>query len=620
MRYLILCIYLFITIFLDASPFDGTKDLPVAFQGRFRSLDPAARLWLYDFYHVQHLKKDQLISFKTNDPSALELLWRLHFMGHALIDNAPLFWIHYAVVKDLLGLDIKESRFSYNELNQALSKVNLSHVDPSYIDDVNQLSQSIKNFYAIDNRVTQSNSLLAALIKQKQASGIDKRAISDAIENKFPLSSRLRHAGTTLKMLPSKKHEGEWLSLHALHIKSYDPVSGELAPIGNFTSFSDVHFQGIQVAYDDLSSLATRYFTNDNSLNAEEFQLAINRFANKILTAYQSLEGTAYIEAMGKSLYYPTLNQLKAESLYYQLPLIEISILGYGLALILFLIAFTTKNKNITTFGFIALILAFILHTLVLILRCYILQRPPVSNMFETVVYVPWIAILVGIIMNRISRNEWLLIASSLAALALLILLKLTDVDARLENVQAVLDSQYWLIVHVLMVVGSYGIFIVCGMLGHLYLLICCLNKTESSLTQFMAKCILHTMYIGVALLIPGTILGGVWAAQSWGRFWDWDPKESWAFISACVYVIIIHAYTFRKIYDLGLAIGSIIGLMAISFTWYGVNYILGTGLHSYGFGRGGEIYYFGYLLGETLFLGITTGIYLFFKSPKKYS
>ena len=115
---------------------------------------------------------------------------------------------------------------------------------------------------------------------------------------------------------------------------------------------------------------------------------------------------------------------------------------------------------------------------------------------------------------------------------------------------------------------------------------------------------LLQSLYVGIALLIPGTILGGIWAAQSWGRFWDWDPKESWAFISSCVYLLIIHAYRFKRISGIGLAIGSIGGLLAISFTWYGVNYILGTGLHSYGFGSGGEWIYYSYVGLELAFIG----------------
>lgn len=625
MQYLFLSLCLLLTALLEAtsitatSPFEATKDLPIAFQGRFRSLDPAARLWLYDFYHAQQLKQDQLPAFHIDQPSALELLWKIHFMGHISIDDAPLFWIHYAAIKELLDLDLKQMRFSYLELKNALSKYEPSKT-ASLNNELQQLIQAIKNYADSDSTVKHDNTALISFVKQMKSQGMNRNEIADTLEAKHPLSTRLQQAGTTLKMLPSRSHEGEWLSLHALQVKVYDVQSGELVPIGNFTSFSDAQFQGIQLAYEELDAIAHRFFDKQEKMGREEFEEAVSNFANKIIGAYNALAGTQYKQAIGKGLYYPSIWQLKAETLYYRLPLIELSIVGYGSALILFLIAYTLQNKKLTICGLSVMVLAFLLHTTILALRCYILQRPPVSNMFETVVYVPWIVTLIGLAMNGLQRNILILMASSAASLGLLIVLKLTDVDARLENVQAVLDSQYWLIVHVLMVVGSYGVFVVCGVLGHFFLIRCAWGQKEDEQTRFIAKCILHTMYVGVALLIPGTILGGVWAAESWGRFWDWDPKESWAFISACVFVIIIHAYTFKKIGDLGLAIGSVAGLMAISFTWYGVNYILGTGLHSYGFGKGGEIYYFGYLLAETLFLGVTIGIYLFFKAPKKFT
>src|SRR5438128_6981056 len=105
-------------------------------------------------------------------------------------------------------------------------------------------------------------------------------------------------------------------------------------------------------------------------------------------------------------------------------------------------------------------------------------------------------------------------------------------------------------------------------------------HRTETLPMKRLSQVILQTLYGGTTLLITGTILGGIWAAESWGRFWDWDPKESWAFISSCFYLIWIHAYRFGRIGSFGLAIGAVGGLLAISFTWYGVNYILGTGLH----------------------------------------
>ncbi len=285
---------------------------------------------------------------------------------------------------------------------------------------------------------------------------------------------------------------------------------------------------------------------------------------------YDTLAGKAYQFAHGKSLHYPTKLQLQAELLMHKLPVKWILIAGYLLTVL------------IRHFAFVP----FTLHTLILALNCYILQRPPVSNMAETILYVPWIAMLMSFFFKKEREG----------ALTAAVLLFFLPGNLRFENVQAVLDSQYWLIVHVLMVVGSYGVFFFAGILGHLYLF-----KKNLALE----KILLRSLYIGTALLIGGTILGGVWAAQSWGRFWDWDPKEAWAFISSGVYLIWIHAYKFKKIGGKGLAIGSIIGLMAITFTWYGVNYILSAGLHSYGFGTGGVLFYCLYLGTELLFLSI---------------
>ncbi|HRD55766.1 MAG TPA: cytochrome c biogenesis protein CcsA, partial [Parachlamydiaceae bacterium] len=323
--------------------------------------------------------------------------------------------------------------------------------------------------------------------------------------------------------------------------------------------------------------------------------------------AYQEIEKTPYSQAFEKTLYYPSKAQLKAEFYYYHYPIAKIAIVFYLIALIALFFGKTLKKKSIGLIGFIFLSGAFLLHTALLLMRTFILNRPPVSNMFETVLYVPWIAMVAGFIFYLFEKNRWLLITSSFSSLFLLILLELTGMHQQLENVQAVLDSNYWLTIHVLLIVGSYGIFVLCGLLGQIYLGYTLFYPGEKEEMKFLSKFILQTMYLGVFMLIPGTLLGGVWAAESWGRFWDWDPKESWAFISSSIYLAFIHGYRFHKISSFGLSLGAVIGLMAISFTWYGVNYILGTGLHSYGFGTGKDIYYYSFLLLQTAFLIIVS-------------
>ncbi|OJU80408.1 MAG: hypothetical protein BGO10_05790 [Chlamydia sp. 32-24] len=370
-----------------------------------------------------------------------------------------------------------------------------------------------------------------------------------------------------LRLLPAKKGKGEWLPLFLLDQSEK-----------NFSAYSDNQFFEIKEIYQRIKQ---KFQNNENAL--EDVEL----LGKKLKDAYRTIAGTEYIKSNSKFLHYPSLFHLKMEFFYYHYPWIDSMLLLYALSILFYFLSF---KGCLIFFGS-----AFSIHTGVLLLRCFILERPPVSNMFETVIYVPYITACSALILALINRFRLALVLSAIISIIFLGLLQVTSIDSGLENVQAVLDSQYWLIIHVLMVVGSYGLFFLAGALGHYYLLA---NREKA-----VERLILKTLYVATALLIGGTILGGVWAAQSWGRFWDWDPKESWAFISSCIYLCWIHAYRFGKIRGFGLAIGSVIGLTFISFTWYGVNYILGTGLHSYGFGNGGEIYFYFYLLAEVLFV-----------------
>lgn len=379
---------------------------------------------------------------------------------------------------------------------------------------------------------------------------------------------RIQPLGTLPKdaayyVLPARS--GDWLSLDAL-----------MSP-RNETVYSAQSYQNLRVAY--------------------QVHPEIEKMAPDLLYAYWEVAGTVSRKAHGKALHYPTERQLQAELLYFSFPWILLTsalylaaAIGLGLSL---------SQPKLLRWCLPILLAAFVLHTAILGLRCYILARPPVSNMFETVIYVPWIAVLTSLLLRR---GPILPFAASIVSIVLMAVLQVTKLNEIMQPVQPVLDSQFWLIIHVLMVVGSYGAFLLSGVLGHLYLI----QSSRGHASSELAKNTLHAMYIGTALLIPGTILGGVWAAQSWGRFWDWDPKEAWAFITACTYLLCIHAHTFRKVGDLGLAVGSVLGLVVVSFTWYGVNYILGTGLHSYGFGSGGEWIYYGFLAFEALFLSLS--------------
>lgn len=347
----------------------------------------------------------------------------------------------------------------------------------------------------------------------------------------------------------------------------WEPLNKITPDVKNFTAYSDKSFNEIRSAY--LSWLKA-----DDPLSGQEADI----LTQSLVDGYSELASKPYLKSVQKELRFPSLEQLRAEKLYVTVPWIRVAFIVFALAAILCGYHYISFAQWAAWFGFIVLSCA-------LCLRIYILQRPPVSNMAETLLFVPWLAVAAGLIFKK----EGLLIATSLAAILLGISV-FAKMGHALENVQAVLDSNYWLTIHVLLVVGSYALFLLSGLAGHAYLAALAWNR-EGQLSVW-ARLTKNTSYLGLAMLIPGTILGGVWAAQSWGRFWDWDPKESWAFITILAYLFGLHSFRYKVIGDKGLALSAIIGAWAVTFTWYGVNYILGTGLHSYGFGNGGEWYY----------------------------
>lgn len=260
----------------------------------------------------------------------------------------------------------------------------------------------------------------------------------------------------------------------------------------------------------------------------------------------------------------------------------------YILGLILNL--FKTKGHKFITKSLIGvLIIAFIYHAIGLAFRWIITEHAPWSNGYEAVVFIAWVTVLAGLIFSK--KHEIVIPVTALLAFFILMVTEMSLMDPQLTPLQPVLKS-YWLNIHVAIITGSYAFLGLSFVLGLVNLVLYTTRdeKNGKIITMNISEITYISemiMTVGLFMLTIGTFLGGIWANESWGRYWGWDPKEVWALVSVLVYAIILHLrfipaaaskFTFNVV--------SFWGYSAILFTFFGVNFYL-VGLHSYAQGDG---------------------------------
>ncbi|MFK2820950.1 cytochrome c biogenesis protein CcsA [Flavobacteriaceae sp. LMIT009] len=226
----------------------------------------------------------------------------------------------------------------------------------------------------------------------------------------------------------------------------------------------------------------------------------------------------------------------------------------------------------------------FVLHTAGLIARWYISGHAPWSDAYESMIYVAWATMLFGLIFGR--KNDITIAATAFVVSMILMIAHWNWMDPSIGNLQPVLNS-YWLMIHVAIIVGSYGPFALGMILGVVSLFLMILtNSNNKAIMDLNIKelTVINEMAltVGLAMLTIGNFLGGMWANESWGRYWGWDPKETWALISIMVYAFVIHMRLVPGLRGrFGFNLASIIAFASILMTYFGVNFYL-AGLHSY--------------------------------------
>ena len=255
----------------------------------------------------------------------------------------------------------------------------------------------------------------------------------------------------------------------------------------------------------------------------------------------------------------------------------------------------------------------------------YLEGRPPVTNLYSSAIFIGWGAMVLGVVLERIYRIGIGNIVSSLAGfVTLMIAHNLALGGDTMEMLRAVLDTNFWLATHVVVVTLGYASTFVAGLLAFLYIVLgvftpllaqklrpagAALSKPSSSesagtdIGKALAKMAYGIVCFATLFSFTGTVLGGIWADQSWGRFWGWDPKENGALLIVLWNATILHARWGGMVRERGLMNLAIVGNIVTSFSWFGVN-LLEIGLHSYGFTDSGAEYLMNFITCQLVLLG----------------
>jgi cytochrome c-type biogenesis protein CcsB len=334
----------------------------------------------------------------------------------------------------------------------------------------------------------------------------------------------------------------------------------------------------------EIRNIAIEYFTSvDASLTSGDWSKPNS--ALKKIAEYQKFYGAEV---------YPSSSRIQAEVFYNEAKIFErlfplYMIVGFILLILSFvkILKPAFKIEKYMKVSLYLMILFFAAHTIGLANRWYISGHAPWSDGYESMIYISWSSVLAGFIFSK--RSSMTMASTGILTGLILFVAHLNWMNPQVTNLVPVLNS-YWLSIHVSLITASYGFIGLGALLGFVTLLLFVLKNEKNnkhitySIKELNAINEMSLM-VGLALLTIGNFLGGVWANESWGRYWGWDPKETWALVTILVYSVVVHIRFIKSLYsEFAYSVISLLSFTSVLMTYFGVNYYL-AGLHSYGKG-----------------------------------
>jgi ABC-type transport system involved in cytochrome c biogenesis permease subunit len=311
----------------------------------------------------------------------------------------------------------------------------------------------------------------------------------------------------------------------------------------------------------------------------------------RIANAYAAQDAAAFntavsdLSALIASEQPKTVTHARYEQLFNRAQPFYAGMVIYVLALLVLFASWLWKSDVLQPAAFALLVAGAIVHTAGLVCRIVVQGRPPVTNLYSSAVFVGWTAVVAGILLERIyRRGVGTAVAAAAGFASLIVAHHLTGDGDTMEMMRAVLDSNFWLATHVVAITIGYSGTFLAGALAIGYAFRRQLaSRFDPVTTRTLVSMTYGTICFALFFSFVGTVLGGIWADQSWGRFWGWDPKENGALLIVLWNALILHARWGGYAREKGLMAMAIFGNVITSLSWFGVN-MLGVGLHSYGF------------------------------------
>lgn len=558
------------------------KTLPVQQNGRIKPLDTIARTALLSFSGKQVLR---LENGEKLEPSTWLLIMATQ---PELADGFSVFRIDHPEVISLVEGDVKKRYYSFNDLVPSFER----------LQSVIMAIQEEQNLTAYHKAVKNLNAHLTFYHQLIHSFRPFSPMAEDVLMEYKAWEASIQPGINALQaQLQGGTYEAEDLDRFMLLSDRYlklarEPLLGIVPPIEGGDDLS--RWDNVGQAL--LDSIITGHIHPVVYNYAKLAYAAQMRDADNFGEALDGLRlflGPVYPEWRLKLEVY--LNQLMP---FYQ------SMALYVWAFVVIIVGWLFKNDFFSRMGYGIMGLSFIIHTLGLITRMVLQGRPPVTSLYASALFVGWAGVLISLFIERIYKKGLGVSVGSLVGFCtLLVAHHLGGGEDTLEQVRAVLDANFWLSTHVIMVTLGYSAMFLAGAFGILGTVRSLFHYEELSAVP-VGRMIYGTLCFALFFSFIGTLLGGIWADQSWGRFWGWDPKENGALLIVLWGAFILHGRLAGVVQERGLIVGALFGNILTSWSWFGTN-MLGVGLHSYGFMEAAFWGLFLFMLTQVLLMGL---------------